>query len=1588
MRICSVFLFVCCILTGSVYSAAEKPSLLASRPVDVGSTQEKKQWIVAIIDRQVRFRLAPIASLAPLNDTMILREIPQLLNYTVPVTDASIITAAQKLGITHVLEQKFELINHDKTINYYAEIVESANSRVVTQVERDIPLDQLSTGIDSCLLQLLPRFGCVLSNEAVRFLTLPVTGTSLKNIKTLGELFCQEGDTTQNRNDISDDYEKLIKKDPFMLLANYSVGMLNFSLGRYDKSSKYIKELLDITPLYTSLYLTLARSYRLEGRFNEALAIALLCERNRLKTVPFLLEKAIALEALKQLGAAFSVYQQVLMLDQRDLTALLYMARIRNDELDFANAKKFAEKALSVDRNTSEGYLEMGRSLIGLNKYSEAKRALAYAEVLQPKNPFTQEFLGDVLMIENRPDSAYTHYQQACALRPVELDLYLKSARALESAGKKTEALALLYEIVTRFPSKPPLRRQIGLLEYATGSLDSATRSLGMYLAVKPDDATALQTLGTAYMELKNFRKAKDFLEKALPVVTDKFTCRLLLAEAELRQGNQGTAMRLLSEIIAEKPVKKAYSLLGEAHLLAGNRQESLKAFKKERELHGNNAPLQEQIAILHYDLAFYAPARKEFETLAALAPENAGAQYHLALLALREGNVQKGEEYFTKAQKLGPGNEAILYQAGQFFIQNRLYPQAIQAYLLCTALNAEHQNALVGLADTYLLVHNDTAAAAIDLRLFRINNTVYAQRLAQAGHLYLRSAQEKAAASAFQLFLDKGFTDQSVNTAYAGILYRANDVTRVIALLKNISGDAARDTSTLLMLSDAYCRTNQHALALPWLAKLRQITTSIRLEARLSAVASEISGDTITAIGMYVRLLAFPPDSQHTNEAYHLGTLYEKRKLIENAIARYEENCKESPDDLRSHERLGALYMQRSDWANAQRVFETAVSFPHVNAAIQKMLARTYAASNNMEQAAALFSVYLVRVKDDLSAWKELTDIYYRRQKYAEAIEPLKQVAALQPDNFEAWYRLGVCHIATDNFTAAIAPLGKARALKPDNLQAIELAARCYRNRNETSTLKSILREWIALDPRRYDIKLEIGSILIAEKEIDEAITMLTDAIRYIPSEAKPHLLLAQAYEFKGNDSLRLVHLKDALRFDPEGWETHYQLARFYLANRLGHDAETHFKKAISLYPTNSKIHHEYSLYLIARNEYERAAEECRLSLVTEPENSFYTILLAFTECMTGKRATAIELTKKALASSTPDARILYWAGRIYKETGRAALARESFTSALALDSTQAPCLESLGDLCMEEIKFKEAAHFFFRSWEKGGYNPMRVYKLGNALFYDHKFAEARDFFETILTKNQRFDDARYRLVAAYCELGDVAKARGQITLFENNETPWMQLAQGTVYEHEGNSKAALVAYSIAQRIAPTHPDVLAGIGRVYMLQHQPDSALMYLSTASATDTLNMQVMIDLGAVFEKTGDSASAVQYYIEVDKKYPQFPEVQARIARIKSTQKAHEIAIRHLERGLQYFPEDTTLHFMLGEEYTFTNQYKEAIEAFKKSLKYGKNGPVEALRLIGDIYYDYMADANKARDYYKKYVKAGGKEQKSLDRLAEK
>jgi len=267
---------------------------------------------------------------------------------------------------------------------------------------------------------------------------------------------------------------------------------------------------------------------------------------------------------------------------------------------------------------------------------------------------------------------------------------------------------------------------------------------------------------------------------------------------------------------------------------------------------------------------------------------------------------------------------------------------------------------------------------------------------------------------------------------------------------------------------------------------------------------------------------------------------------------------------------------------------------------------------------------------------------------------------------------------------------------------------------------------------------------------------------------------------------------------------------------------------------------------------------------------------------------------------------------------------------------------------------------------------------KLAAALAYDYKFDEAKGFLETVIARNPGNESALYNLISVCCELGDVKNARKSLKMFKNN-SEWMQLSQGRIYETEGNLNAAWIAYKVVMKLSPANPNVHAGFGRLMLKQKEYDSAVVYISNAAATDSLNMELQLLQGQAFEGMGDLKSAYQLYSEVEARYHEHGKVYALMASVRSKEGNHPEAIKILEKGIRFCPKDYDLYYQIGHQLELTDQYEPAIEAYQTALKKGRGIPIEALRNIGNIYYDKLINSKKAKEFYKKYLKAGGKDE---------
>lgn len=1558
-------------------------NLMPALPIDVSSSKEKNKWAVAFFDTYIRFRLEPLKEIQTMPRDYVYSLIPQLYTFT-PTDESTYYSAAQRSDATHILVPQFEFTKN-KTVLFNVNVVDIKTRSTIVSFDKEFSVDQIPQNLDSIICKMFTQINYPLTSQSTRFFQISIAGPSLRSLKMFGETLYEERNTlTPSWSKVASEYEKCISKDPTLLIAHYNGSDAMMKAGQYEKASKYLKELLDLVPIHTELFLTLSTAYRMSDKPNEAYLITSKFDQMGLTTNKYLFEKAKVFEALKQLTNAYKVYYVILQNDPKHKDALLFCARFYNNDSKFSSSIPFSDALIKLDDKNGYAFFEKGRSLLGLGKIDLSVSALQTANKLQPSDPSFAEYLGDAFARQNKNSDAVEWYSKALVSSGKSFTLLVKTARSMQNSGKPSDALSLLAKYVPQFPDEPLLKKHIGLLEYDNHNFSAAIVPLTEYLKTDPNDFDALFTLGLTYQQIGKFDDALFSLQKALPRTTRKLECDMEIARVYLKKNDAKSAQAVLKEIIAQKQIKGAYALMGDASLLNKNVKDALYNYSKERELHGNDKIVQEKIAQLHFQNNAFAQSSLEYKRLLQIEPDHKNARYFIAIVMLKDGNFDGAESVLREAPAHGEPLLDILYMLGDEYFKKKMFTDASDYFNKIVTQKPDHEDALRKCALAYINANKETEGAEYYLKLFDLNNSKYSNLLAEAGHLFYKNESNAKAIAAYMLYLNRGFTDPLVSRRYAELEYVNKNYSTVCMLLKNVNGSSPDDRTILLPLADARCQTGDFKGALPLLNSIISNERNNKTAIRLIALANEKTGDIKKAITYYELYTQYQKERDFDSVTYHLGELYESQQMISNAIERYEASRKLFPEELRFHERLSAIYMKQSLWKQAQEILEAAHESPEVKPEMTKKLASVYYERDAIDKSIVTWRAYLDKVNNDANGWYELGQIYYKRENYQDASTVLNRARQIDPENYDINVLLGKTYIDAREFRKAITPLGHARKQRPNDISMIELTAKCYRSLNETSSLASLLKEWIALDPKRYDIKMELGSLCLNEQDIDKALIYLQDAVIFLPLEARPHILLAQAYELLGKDSLRLIHLVKASKLTQDSWELNYQYARYYLSKNNNNDAEINFKKVLTFKPDHASSHFELGLIYIDKQKYPEALAEIQTAIRSDPSNPLFHAVAGYAYALNEQYTNAQASIDTALKMPSQNPNIYLYASRTYRLSNNKAKAVDFINKALTINPDFAKAYEFLGDLNLEVFNFKDASKNYFLSWEKGGYNAVRALKLGNALTNNLQFNEAKGFYESILNHNDPSPEAVYRTIFAYCKLGDLKNARKFQKNFGKDDAPWIQLAQGILYETENNSEAALTAYSIASKISPDNSLVSAGFGRIYGQFGQSDLSIEHFKKALA-DSINMQNYIDLATVFQEKGKYDSALAYYHKVNARFPEHPWVQIYIASLQSQQNDHISAIAMLQHGIKYHPNDPMIHFLLGQELEQSGKFEEAINEYQVSLKIGNGQPIEALRNIGTIYFQKLVNDKKAKEYYKKYVKAGGNKDEIADAM---
>ncbi len=298
-------------------------------------------------------------------------------------------------------------------------------------------------------------------------------------------------------------------------------------------------------------------------------------------------------------------------------------------------------------------------------------------------------------------------------------------------------------------------------------------------------------------------------------------------------------------------------------------------------------------------------------------------------------------------------------------------------------------------------------------------------------------------------------------------------------------------------------------------------------LELRLDGAISELES-----------VVARPP---FPDTAYYLGTAYVDKGDLRSAELWFEKARALNPRDYRIPDHLARIDQREGKAVDAEREYASSEKLREIYNQAAEDGVNCSAALDKGDEAAARIACAKLNQPNDPDLLTTLGMIYGRHARYANAVDPLRRAAGLDPESYEIQHNLGLTLFRLQRYQDARAPLERAVALRPNFFDSNALLGATLFALHDDSQAYAVLDHAHHLNPQDVDtLDLLFKSATIlgtksrAAKDYAQSIKCLQVAAELKPQDPQAHARLALVYEEAGDARSAETERQAAARLAP----------------------------------------------------------------------------------------------------------------------------------------------------------------------------------------------------------------------------------------------------------------------------------------------------------------------------------------------------------------------------------------------------------------------------------------------------------------------
>ena len=316
---------------------------------------------------------------------------------------------------------------------------------------------------------------------------------------------------------------------------------------------------------------------------------------------------------------------------------------------------------------------------------------------------------------------------------------------------------------------------------HSKGRVKEASEIYNFLIKNRYFDPRIFNNLGTIYLQLKDFDKAKLLFEESIKKFPGSLEPYSNLANVLLKKGNNDAAKKYLEKAIEINPkYLKAYSNLASIYVGEGNLKSAELFLKRSIEINPKDINSLVNLGCVLRDLGNPKQAERYLKNAIAINPENDNALTNLGVVLNELGKIDEGEKFLKKALKINPTSPLTFNNLGNILIKKNNLQDAEVCFRKAIELKPDFSLAYNNLGSLLSRRGNLIAAEKYTQEAIKFNSKF---ELAHVNLGTIKIDLDKLS-EAEELFLSALEINDNYNYAYAN-LFRLYEKTNNIKKLK-----------------------------------------------------------------------------------------------------------------------------------------------------------------------------------------------------------------------------------------------------------------------------------------------------------------------------------------------------------------------------------------------------------------------------------------------------------------------------------------------------------------------------------------------------------------------------------------------------------------------------------------------------------------------------------------------------------------------------------------------------------------------------------------------------------------------------------